>query len=226
MSVLGHVRDGAERRDSLLVRRLIDQGVRDARVLAAFARVPRTFFVPEDAFAEADADRPLDIGWGQTISQPYVVAAMIEALAIKPSDRVLEVGSGSGYVLAILAEMLPITATVRGIEIIPELARRARHTLAELGYTNVEIREGDGSDGWPEAAPFDAILVSAAPREVPHALLEQLAPGGRLVLPVGPSPEQQELQLWRRLPGGGLDRRTLMNVRFVPLTGPSRHGVH
>jgi protein-L-isoaspartate(D-aspartate) O-methyltransferase len=226
MSAIGHIANGAERRDSLLVRRLIDQGVRDPRVLAAFARVPRTFFVPEDAQPEADADRPLDIGWGQTISQPYVVAAMIEALELNGSERTLEIGSGSGYATAILAEMLPITATVRGVEIIPELARRARRTLGELGYTNVDIREGDGALGWPEAAPFDAILVSAAPREVPPALLAQLAPGGRLVVPVGPSPENQELQLWRRLPGGGVDRRTLMHVRFVPLTGPGHRGVH
>ena len=226
MGAFGHMADGAERRDSLLVRRLIDQGVRDPRVLAAFARVPRSFFVPEDAQPDADADRPLDIGWGQTISQPYVVAAMTEALELKGSDRVLEIGSGSGYATAILAEMLPITSTVRAVEIVPELARRSRRTLAELGYTNVDIREGDGSSGWPDAAPFDAILVSAAPREVPPALLAQLAPGGRLVLPVGPSPEHQELQLWRRLPGGGVDRRTLMNVRFVPLTGPGQHGIH
>ena len=181
--------NGAAGRESLLVRRLIDQGIRDPRVLAAFARVPRTFFVPEEAQAEAEADRPLDIGCGQTISQPYVVAAMAEALELTGRERVLEVGTGSGY-------------------------------------ANVQVRVSDGALGWPEAAPFDAILVSAAPREVPPALLDQLAPGGRLVLPVGPSPEQQELQLWRRLSSGGLEKRGLMQVRFVPLIGSSQRSAH
>jgi protein-L-isoaspartate(D-aspartate) O-methyltransferase len=218
--------DGAAGRESLLVRRLIDQGIRDSRVLAAFARVPRTFFVPEESQAEAEADRPLDIGCGQTISQPYVVAAMAEALELIGRERVLEVGTGSGYATAILAEMMPVSAEIRSIEIIPELAERARRVLGELGYANVQVRVADGALGWPEAAPFDAILVSAAPREVPPALLEQLAPGGRLVLPVGPSPEQQELQQWRRLPSGGLEKRGLMQVRFVPLIGSSQRSVH
>jgi len=218
--------DGEGARESLLVRRLSDQGVRDPRVLAAFARVPRHYFVPPEARAEAQADRPLDFGWGQTISQPLVVAAMAEALELKGIERVLEVGTGSGYALAVLAEMLPVNADVRGIEIIPELAERAQRTLAELGYSNVRVRQGDGALGWPEAAPFDAILVSAAPRRVPSALLEQLSPGGRLVLPVGPSSDRQELQLWRRLPDGEFERRTLMQVRFVPLTGSADTGTH
>ena len=214
--------DGQTARESLLVRRLIDQGIRDARILAAFARVRRSFFVPEQWQDDAEADRPLEIGCGQTISQPYVVAAMIEALELSGSERTLEVGTGSGYVTAILAEMMPVSAAIRGIEIIPELADRARRVLAELGYENVEVRVGDGALGWPEAAPFDAMIVSAAPLAVPAALLDQLAPGGRLVLPVGPSPEQQELQLWRRLPTGDLEKRGLMKVRFVPLTGSSQ----
>jgi protein-L-isoaspartate(D-aspartate) O-methyltransferase len=218
--------DGAAARESLLVRRLIDQGIRDARVLAAFARVPRSFFVPDEARDEAEADRPLEIGCGQTISQPYVVAAMIEALDMTGRERVLEVGTGSGYATAILAEMMPVIAEIRSVEIIPELADRARRVLAELGYPNVQVRLGDGALGWPEAAPFDAILVSAAPSEVPPALLDQLAPGGRLVLPVGPSPEQQELQLWRRVPSGGLEKRGLMQVHFVPLTGSAQRSVH
>ena len=218
--------NGAAGRESLLVGRLIDQGIRDPRVLAAFARVPRTFFVPEEAQAEAEADRPLDIGCGQTISQPYVVAAMTEALQLTGHERVLEVGTGSGYATAILAEMLPVSSPIRTIEIIPELADRARRVLGELGYENVQVRVSDGALGWPEAAPFDAILVSAAPREVPPALLDQLAPGGRLVLPVGPSPEQQELQLWRRLSSGGLEKRGLMQVRFVPLIGSSQRSAH
>jgi protein-L-isoaspartate(D-aspartate) O-methyltransferase len=218
--------DGAAARESLLVRRLVDQGIRDPRVLAAFARVPRSFFVPDDARDEAEADRPLEIGCGQTISQPYVVAAMIEALDMTGRERVLEVGTGSGYATAILAEMMPVGAEIRSVEIIPELAERARRVLAELGYGNVQVRLGDGALGWPEAAPFDVVLVSAAPSEVPPALLDQLAPGGRLVLPVGPSPEQQELQLWRRVPSGRLEKRGLMQVRFVPLTGSSQRSVH
>jgi protein-L-isoaspartate(D-aspartate) O-methyltransferase len=218
--------NGTAGRDSLLVRRLIDQGIRDPRVLAAFARVPRSFFVPDEARDEAEADRPLEIGCGQTISQPYVVAAMAEALDLTGRERVLEVGTGSGYAAAILAEMMPVSAEIRSVEIIPQLAERARRVLAELGYPNVQIRVGDGALGWPEAAPFDAILVSAAPPEVPPALLDQLAPGGRLVLPVGPSPEQQELQLWRRVPSGRLEKRGLMQVRFVPLTGSAQRNVH
>ena len=218
--------NGAAGRESLLVRRLIDQGIRDPRVLAAFARVPRTFFVPEEAQAEAEADRPLDIGCGQTISQPYVVAAMAEALELTGRERVLEVGTGSGYATAILAEMMPVSAGIHSVEIIPELADRARRVLGELGYENVQVRVSDGALGWPEAAPFDAILVSAAPREVPPALLDQLVAGGRLVLPVGPSPEQQELQLWRRLSSGGLEKRGLMQVRFVPLIGSSQRSAH
>jgi protein-L-isoaspartate(D-aspartate) O-methyltransferase len=214
--------DGVTARESLLVRRLIDQGVRDPRVLAAFARVPRSFFIPEESQDEAEADRPLEIGCGQTISQPYVVAAMVEALELTGRERVLEVGTGSGYATAILAEMMPVSASIRSIEIIPQLADGARRVLAELGYENVQVRVGDGALGWPEEAPYDVILVSAAPREVPPALLDQLAPGGRLVLPVGPSPEQQELQLWRRLPSGSFDSRTLMHVRFVPLTGSAQ----
>ena len=204
-----------------LVRRLVEQGIRDPRVLAAFGRVPRRFFVPEEAQAYAEGDHPLEIGYGQTISQPYIVAAMTEALDLQGHERVLEVGTGSGYQTAILAELLPLGSTVRTIEIVPELSLRAERTLTELGYDNVRFRVDDGAKGWPEAAPYDAILVAAAPDEVPAALLEQLAPGGRLVIPVGPDPEHQELQLWRKRPGtGALDRKVLMHVRFVPLTGP------
>src|SRR6267143_915512 len=143
-----------------LVRRLIEQGIRDPRVLAAFGRVPRRFFVP----------------------------AMTEALDLQGYERVLEVGTGSGYQTAILAELLPLGSTVRTIEIVPELSLRAERTLRELGYDNVRFRVDDGAKGWPEAAPYDAILVAAAPDDVPTALLEQLAPGGRLVIPVGPDP--------------------------------------
>ena len=205
-----------------LVRRLIEQGIRDPRVLAAFGRVPRRFFVPEEAQPYAEGDHPLEIGYGQTISQPYIVAAMTEALDLQGYERVLEVGTGSGYQTAILAELLPLGSTIRTLEIVPELSLRAERTLRELGYDNVRFRVDDGAKGWPEAAPYDAILVAAAPDDVPAALLEQLAPGGRLVIPVGPDPEHQELQLWRKLPGtGSLVRKVLMHVRFVPLTGPA-----
>ena len=207
-----------------LVRRLIDQGIRDPRVLAAFGRVPRHFFVPDDVQAESEADRPLDIGHGQTISQPYIVAAMTEALGLEGRERVLELGTGSGYQTAILCEMLPLSTTVRSVEIVPELSWRAQRVLRELGYENVEFRVEDGAQGWPEAAPFDAILIAAAPQVVPPALLEQLAPGGRLVIPVGPDPDHQELQLWRKAPDtGALSRQTLMQVRFVPLTHQRMH---
>jgi len=208
-----------------LVRRLIDQGIRDPRVLAAFARVPRRFFVPETAQGESEADRPLDIGHGQTISQPFIVAAMTEALQLEGRERVLEVGTGSGYQTAVLCELLPLSTVVRTIEIVPELSQQAQKVLGELGYENVEFRIGDGALGWPEAAPFDAILAAAAPTVVPPALLEQLAPGGRLVIPVGPTPDHQELQLWRKAPDSRLETRSLMQVRFVPMTGGPK-GLH
>src|SRR3954462_11962637 len=153
-----------------LVRRLIGQGIRDPRVLAAFARVPRRFFVPERAQDLSEGDHPLDIGYGQTISQPYIVAAMTEALELSGNERVLEVGTGSGYQTAILCELLPLGNTVRTVEIVPELSLRAQSVLRELGYENVEFRIGDGAQGWPEGAPYDAILVAAAPEEVPAPL--------------------------------------------------------
>ena len=143
-----------DRSESVLVRRLVEQGVRDARVLAAFARVPREAFVPAGLQAEAEADRPLDIGFGQTISQPFIVAAMTEALQLSGSERVLEVGTGSGYQTAILCEMLQPGSRVRTVEIVPELSARAAKTLSALGYAGVELRVGDGSLGWPEAAPY------------------------------------------------------------------------
>ena len=203
-----------------LVRRLIELGIRDPRVLAAFERVPRAAFVPEEARRIAEGDHPLDIGYGQTISQPFIVAAMTEALELQGRERVLEVGTGSGYQTAVLCEMLPLSTTVRTIEIVPELSWRAQRVLTDRGYDNVEYRVGDGALGWPEAAPYDAILVAAAPATVPAPLLDQLAPGGRLVIPVGPTPQTQELELWCKDPATGrLERNVLMQVRFVPLTG-------
>lgn len=208
-------------RAGALSQRLRAQGIRDARVLAAFDRVPRRAFVPPELRDEAEDDRALDIGLGQTISQPFIVAAMTQALELRGDERVLEVGTGSGYQTALLAELLPAPAVVRSIEVRPELLQRARQTLARLGYTNVELRLGDGRLGWPEAAPFAGILVAAAPARVPEALFAQLAPGGRLVIPVGEDVERQELELWRKDGGGGKARReVLMPVRFVPLVSP------
>lgn len=214
------LRGGASGPDGALVRRLIELGIRDARVLAAFGRVPRKAFVPREAQDAAEADRPLEIGFGQTISQPFIVAAMTEALRLQGRERVLEVGTGSGYQTAILRELLEPDLTVRTIEIVPELSQRAQQALRELGYGGVEFRVGDGAQGWPEAAPYDAIVIAAAPAVVPVPLLDQLAPGGRMLIPVGPGPEDQRLELWRRDPASGaLERTVLMQVRFVPLTG-------
>jgi protein-L-isoaspartate(D-aspartate) O-methyltransferase len=189
------------------------RGVRDPRVLAAMRKVPRHELVPESVRDHAYEDRPLPIGESQTISQPYVVAAMTEALELKGDERVLEVGTGSGYQAAVLAELCQ---QVYSIEIVPALAERARKDLARLGYANVEIRQGDGWRGWPEHAPFDAIVVTAAPAEVPPELIEQLAVGGRLVIPVGRY--EQELVRIRKTPEG-ISREVLFGVRFVPMRG-------
>jgi len=192
------------------------RGIADARLLAALRRVPRHAFVPAAERAHAYEDRALAIGHGQTISQPYVVALMTELAALRPDARVLEIGTGSGYQAAVLAEL---AGAVYSIEIVAPLARRAAATLAELGYRAVHVRAGDGYRGWPEAAPFDAILVTAAAPRVPPALLEQLAPGGRLVIPLGGA--EQQLEVHRRTERGFEVERVLA-VRFVPMTGEVR----
>jgi protein-L-isoaspartate(D-aspartate) O-methyltransferase len=192
-------------------RQLVARGIRDERILEAFRRVPRHRFVDASARAEAYADFPLPIGNAQTISQPYIVAAMVEAMEIGPDDVVLEIGTGSGYETAILAEL---AADVYTVERIPGLAARARRVLESLGYATIHYRVGDGSQGWPEAAPFDGIVVSAAPRRVDRALLEQLAEGACCVVPEGE--HEQVLRRHRRHPGG-FGAETLMSVRFVPL---------
>jgi protein-L-isoaspartate(D-aspartate) O-methyltransferase len=208
--------DGREAERARMVdEQIAARGVRDPAVLAAMRRVPRHEFVPEAARPAAYADRPLPLGEEQTISQPYIVALMTELAAVGPGARVLEVGTGSGYQAAVLAAL---GAEVYTIEIVPSLARSARATLGRLGYTNVHAREGDGYRGWPDAAPFDAIVVTAAPPEVPPALLAQLAPGGRLVIPVGTA--QQELQVHERT-ADGFRVRSVLPVRFVPMTGDS-----
>jgi protein-L-isoaspartate(D-aspartate) O-methyltransferase len=201
--------------------------VRDQRVLAAMRKVPRHAFVPEASRDLAYADRPLPIGHGQTISQPYIVAFMSEAAAPRPTDRCLEIGTGSGYQAAVLAELCRKT---HSIEYLPEVARRGESNLRALGYgpDRVELRTGDGYRGWPEAAPFDVVLVTAAPERVPRPLLEQLAMGGRLVIPVGSTGGAQELERWTRTGAGqaadAFERKRLMSVRFVPFLGEGAKG--
>jgi protein-L-isoaspartate(D-aspartate) O-methyltransferase len=187
-----------------------------APVRAALARVPRHEFVPPEMREHAYLNRPLPIGSDQTISQPYIVALMTELAAVGPGARVLEVGTGSGYQAAVLAEIVEHVYTV---EIIEDLGRRAQQTLRRLGYANVTVRIGDGYHGWPEQAPFDAILVTAAPESVPQPLIDQLKPGGRLVIPVGRQGEAQSLQVVTRDASGRVGVRDVLPVGFVPLTG-------
>jgi protein-L-isoaspartate(D-aspartate) O-methyltransferase len=207
--------DGSARaaaRTRMVVEQIEARGVKDPRVLAAMRRVPRHEFVPATERDAAYEDRPLPIGHEQTISQPYIVALMTDLAAPDAKARVLEIGTGSGYQAAVLAE---VAREVYTIEIIDALAREAGRTLARLGYGAVHVRHGDGRLGWPEAAPFDAILVTAAGREVPPALIRQLAEGGRLVMPVGD--DDQHLEVHTRT-ARGIDVRRVLPVRFVPLT--------
>jgi protein-L-isoaspartate(D-aspartate) O-methyltransferase len=190
------------------------RGVTNEVVLRAMRKVPRHEFVPEHLRARAYDDCPLPIGHGQTISQPFVVAFMTERLEVRPGDRVLEVGTGSGYQAAVLAE---VGAQVYTIEIVEALAKRAAADLNRLGYTNVHVRAGDGYLGWPEAAPFDAIIVTCAPEKVPQPLVEQLKDAGRMVIPIGPTWDQDLILL--RKAGDKLLRTAVLPVRFVPMTG-------
>ena len=191
--------------------------ITNARVLAVMEKVPRHEFVPEQYRSRAYRDGALPIGYDQTISQPYVVAFMTEQLDPQPTDRVLEIGTGSGYQAAVLAELV---AEVYTIEIIQPLAQRAEADLKRLGYTNVQVRAGDGYQGWPEAAPFDSIIVTCAPEKVPPPLVEQLKDGGRMIIPVGPT-WNQELVLLRKQQDR-LEKRAVLPVRFVPMTGEIR----
>ena len=184
------------------------------RVRAALGKVERHRFVPAGQQGLAYRNHPLPIGDGQTISQPYIVALSTDLVAPAPGQRVLEIGTGSGYQAAMLAE---IVATVYSIELIPALGKEAAQRLKSLGYGNVEVRIGDGYAGWPEQAPFDAIVVTAAAPQVPQALLDQLAPGGRMVIPVGAGPAVQELLLLEKRADGSVERRSTLPVRFVPL---------
>jgi len=189
-------------------------GVRDSATLAAMRAVPRHEFVPADVRDLAYGDHPLPIGHDQTISQPYVVAFMTEQLRPRPGMKVLEIGTGSGYQAAVLAELGCVVFT---IEIVEPLATGAAAALTRLGYDRVRVRHGDGYQGWPEAAPFDAVIVTAAADEIPPALLEQLAPRGRLIMPVGPQETVQYLMLVTKDASGRSSRRSLLPVRFVPL---------
>lgn len=185
-------------------------------VLDALGRVPRHRFVPEEDRPYAYQNRPLPIGHGQTISQPYIVAFMSDLLAVEPGDHVLEVGTGCGYQAAVLAEM---GVEVYSMEIVEPLASRAAKTLADMGYDNVHTRAGDGYDGWPEHAPFDGIIVTAGAGHVPPPLLDQLKPGGRMVIPLGACFSAQELLLITKDMHGNTHSREVLPVRFVPLTG-------
>lgn len=201
-------------RKRMVREQLLGRDLTNARVLAVVGKVPRHEFVPENLRSQAYADGPLPIGHGQTISQPYIVAFMTEQLEPKPTDRVLEIGTGSGYQAAVLS---PLVAEVYTIEIVEILAERARADLKRLGYTNVNVRAGDGYKGWAEAAPFDAIIVTCAPEKVPQPLTDQLKDGGRMIIPVGPIWDQELILL--RKQGRRLEQRAVLPVRFVPMTG-------
>jgi protein-L-isoaspartate(D-aspartate) O-methyltransferase len=202
-------------RERMVAQQLAARDIDDPRVLAAMRAVPRHRFVPADVRGEAYGDHPLPIGSGQTISQPYVVAWMTQALELDAGERVLEIGTGSGYQAAVLAELTPHVYT---IEIVPELGERASEVLEELDYENVETKIGDGYYGWPEAAPFDGIVVTAAASHIPPPLVEQLKVGGRMVIPVGGPFAAQQLMLVEKAEDGSVTTRQLLPVRFVPFT--------
>ena len=204
-------------RQRMLQEQIMARGIHEPHLLAAMGKIPRHRFVPQDELAWAYADCPLPIGHWQTISQPYIVALMTELLDLQPQDRVLEVGTGSGYQAAVLGQLV---REVHTLEMIPELAAQAAKILAELDYANIHVHEGDGTLGWLPAAPYDAILVAAAAPAVPPPLLEQLADGGRLVLPVGER-GRQSLEVWLRK-GKDYEKREELAVAFVPLRG--EHG--
>jgi protein-L-isoaspartate(D-aspartate) O-methyltransferase len=205
--------DFAAQRQRMVQQQLITRGINDQRVLTVMAKVPREEFVASESRAASYEDGPLPIGYGQTISQPYIVAFMTEQLSPKPSDRVLEVGTGSGYQAAILAELV---SEVYSIEIVEPLAKNAEATLQRLGYKNVHVKFGDGYKGWPEEGPFDAIIVTCAPDKVPQPLVDQLKDDGRMVIPVGDRFAQQLYLLEKK--NGQLKQSATLPVRFVPMT--------
>ena len=207
----------AESRRQMVQRQLAARDITDQRVLDAMRRVPRHLFVPEASRASAYTDGPLPIGHGQTISQPYIVALMTQLVQPDESDIALDVGTGSGYQAAVLSRLCK---RVYSIEIVEPLAKEARGRLEKLGYENVTVRHGNGYRGWPEQAPFDVIIVAAAPEKIPEALIEQLKPGGRLVIPVGTY--SQNLMLVEKRPDGSVRERKVVPVAFVPMTGATQ----
>ncbi len=202
----------ASAREKMVKEQIVSRGVTDQPTLRAMQKVPRHLFVPEEYRNEAYNDNPLPIGYGQTISQPYIVAYMTEVSKPNPEKKVLEIGTGSGYQAAILAEIVNYVYT---IEIVPELARESSERLKKLGYTNITCKFGDGYKGWPEHAPFDIIVVTAAPEQIPQPLIDQLAENGRLVIPVGAASAVQELILIEKK-NGNIEKKRLTFVRFVP----------
>ena len=217
-------KDGGSDEKQALIREIVSEtaetaamtGRRElsARLLAALSKVKREAFVPDSEVRFAYINAPLPIGHGQTISQPFIVAIMTELLDLKPDDVVLEIGTGSGYQAAVLADL---ARQVYGVEIVPELVENARRALAQEGYRNVEVRCGDGNEGWPEHAPYDAIIVTAAAETVPPALLTQLKPGGRMIIPLGEVYAHQALVLFEKDEAGKIERHDIMDVAFVPL---------
>lgn len=205
--------DFTKERLEMVQNQIVRRGVDDERVLEAMRTVKRHFFVPDDVRKHAYSDNPLAIGYRQTISQPYIVALMTELLELDGSEKVLEIGSGSGYQAAVLGKLANEVYT---IEIVPELAQKAKETLDQLGYDNVHVRHGDGFHGWAEHAPYDAIIVTAAPDEVPQPLIDQLQPDGRLVIPEGSYYQQLRVYIKR---DGYLEKKDIIPVRFVPMTG-------
>jgi protein-L-isoaspartate(D-aspartate) O-methyltransferase len=204
--------DWSEERERMVAEQIRARGVHDPRVLDALRRVPRHLFIPNASRTDAYGDYPVPIGFGQTISQPYIVGYMTQALKLEPGHRVLEIGAGCGYQTAVLAEL---AAQVYSIELIPELAARTHGMIDRLGYANVHIRAGDGYEGWPEEAPFDRIVGAAAADHVPVALIEQLVEGGLIVMPIGGMFEQELLV--QRKTGGHVTTLTTLPVRFVPM---------
>lgn len=218
LPVFAQCEDQETARNRMVAVQIEGQGVKDAKVLAAMRKVPRHEFVPKTLTDKAYDDRPLPIGHGQTISQPFIVALMTQALDLKPSDRVLEIGTGSGYQAAILSKLVQEVYT---IEIVAPLGEQARNVLKRLGYTNIKVRIGDGYRGWPEAAPFDGIIVTCAPDAIPKPLTDQLAEGGRMVIPVGPERHTQQLIVLRKQ-NGALLQQKILPVIFVPMTGEAQ----
>ncbi len=207
----------AAARAAMVREQIAGRGIRDPRVIEALRHVPRQLFIPPAERDRAYDDSPVPIGQGQTISQPYIVALMTELVRPKPQDRVLEVGTGSGYQAAVLARLVDHVYT---IELEDTLARSATAVLRELKYENVTVRTGDGYVGWPERAPFDIVIVTAAPEHVPQPLIDQLKPGGRLIVPVGPRFTVQQLQLIEKDANGAVTTRNVSPVMFVPLRRP------